>query len=155
MKEIWKDVEGYEGLYKVSNEGRFYSSFGSGRILKPCVGGSGYLTLALWKNKEPFTKTAHRLVALAFIPKIEGKNDINHKDGNKLNNNVLNLEWATRSENMIHAYRTGLRGKVTENQALEIRALKGQISEREIAKNFGFSQSLINNILNRKTWKHI
>jgi hypothetical protein len=110
MTEIWKDIEGYEGYYQVSNLGRVKSlrrktKSGNGgfkyireRILRP--GNGEYLTTPLVKNGVQKTHYVHRLVAIAFIPNPENKMDVNHKDFNKKNNNVGNLEWTTRKENI-------------------------------------------------------
>jgi hypothetical protein len=122
MKEIWKPVKGYEGLYEVSNLGRVKSL--ERPIYRKCgrlhytqkelilstkrVGSHGYRYLNLC-NRVQKAYTVHRLMMEAFIPNPENKKDINHIDGNKLNNVLSNLEWATRSENMVHMYKTGLR----------------------------------------------
>ena len=123
MKEIWKNIYGYKGLYQVSNTGQVYSSIkkwipGSknplcqdGRMLKQVLR-KGYLVLQLSKNKRR-VYSVHRLVAQAFHPNPEKKRTVNHKDGNKLNNNDWNLEWNTHSENNKHAFETGLRKTVT------------------------------------------
>lgn len=109
--EIWKEVKGYEGKYEISSLGRLKSHL-TNRILK---GGSniwGYRMYQLCKGQGKKTykvMTAHRLVALHFIPNTENKKCVNHKDGNKLNNSVDNLEWCTHSENIQHAYDTGLK----------------------------------------------
>lgn len=118
MEEIWKDIEGYEGLYKVSNLGNVLSlNFGarnrilSGiqRTLKGARSSSGYYHVQLYKNGTVSTKLIHILVASAFIPNPNNKLEVNHKDGNKANNAASNLEWATRKENLEHAYNTGLK----------------------------------------------
>ena len=108
--ETWKDVVGYEGLYKVSDEGRIYSverkdSRGNrcgGRILKPRYYKDGYLRVTLCKNGKSKTKKVHRLVAGAFIPNPKGFLEVNHKDENKSNNESSNLEWCTHKYNMNH-----------------------------------------------------
>lgn len=97
MQEIWKDVEGYEGLYKVSNRGRVWSER-SGKILRT-RSNKGYPTLKLHYNKVIKTYFVHRLVAMAFIDNPENKREINHIDENKLNNSANNLMWATAKEN--------------------------------------------------------
>lgn len=109
MKEIWRDVVGYEGDYQVSNKGRV-KSFKKKKetILKPSKGERGYHSHGLIRNRKSKSLRAHRLVAMAFIPNPENKKCINHIDCNKINNNVDNLEWVTHKENMVHAYKNGL-----------------------------------------------
>lgn len=101
---IWKDIKGYEGLYQASDEGfirRLYKT-SPPKILKG-RNGLDYYTVSLSKNGEKISHSVHRLVAETFLEKPEGKTEINHKDGNKLNNNINNLEWVTQRENLIHA----------------------------------------------------
>lgn len=106
MVEEWKDVPEYEGLYQVSNLGKIRRN---GRAKTFRVDWRGYLTVWLCKNSIQKNYKVHRLVAAAFIPNPENKRTVNHIDGNKQNNHVENLEWATHSENIIHANATGLR----------------------------------------------
>ena len=107
MKEVWKDIKGYEGLYQVSNLGRIKSVdriikrkkngdyFQKGRILNLQIAKNGYYICKLsYQNKKP-SKNVHKLVAEAFISNPNNYPCINHKDENKLNNNVNNLEWCT------------------------------------------------------------
>lgn len=108
MKEIWKDIEGYEGLYQVSNLGRV-KSLKSKRFLKLSVNEKGYLRCHLSKCGGSKHWRVHRLVAQAFISNQDNKPEINHIDGDKSNNCVTNLEWVTSSENHIHSYVVGLR----------------------------------------------
>lgn len=105
--EIWKDVVGYEGLYQTSNLGRIKNY--KGKIMALFDDGHGYLHLSLYKNGYGKNFKVHRIVASAFIDNPELKKTVNHIDGNKKNNNVENLEWATYSENHKHAYRIGLK----------------------------------------------
>ena len=117
MAEVWKDVVGYEGLYQVSNIGNVKSLVGWNghkyvkreKILKPSMTSTGYRKIELTKERQKKSYKIHRLVAKAFIPEVEGKCVVNHKDGNPLNNNVENLEWCTTKENNNHAITTGLR----------------------------------------------
>ena len=96
--EIWKDVKGYEGLYQVSNIGRIWS-VNRQKYLKPYEG-NGYLKIDLFaKNGKRKKEYIHRLVALAFIPNPENLPEVNHKDENKYNNCVNNLEWCTHQYN--------------------------------------------------------
>lgn len=106
MKEIWKDIPNYKGYYQVSNFGRVMSlrSYGgnSNRIIKPCGNGTGYLKVILCKNSQQKQYLVHRLVAMAFIPNPNNYDFVNHKDENKMNNCVENLEWCTKSYNSIY-----------------------------------------------------
>lgn len=124
--EIWKDIKGYEGLYQVSNLGnvksipRIIDSQFKGKpikrevyekVLKKSLTRFGYEYVCLSKNGKTKKHKVHRLVGEHFIPNIENKKTINHIDGNKQNNRVDNLEWATYKENQQHAIRTGLWNK--------------------------------------------
>ena len=108
--EVWKDVVGFEGFYKVSNEGNVYSVGRKhaqgvkrgGRILKPSYDKDGYLRVNLCKNGKQKTRFIHRLVAGAFVPNPNGYSEINHRDENKVNNYANNLEWCTREHNVNH-----------------------------------------------------
>ena len=99
--EVWKDIEGYPN-YMVSNYGRVKNCMRN-KILRPGLGGNGYLTVCLYKNGEGKSYRVNRLVALAFVPNPEGKEDVNHIDEDKLNNCASNLNWMTRSENIYHS----------------------------------------------------
>lgn len=110
MKEIYKDIPGYEGKYQVSNLGNVrslnYQNTKKIKILCPVNHHGGYQIIHLGTSK---IKMVHTLVAEAFIENPEGKKYVNHIDGNKHNNKVSNLEWVTSKENMNHAIKTGLR----------------------------------------------
>lgn len=112
-EEKWLPVVGYEDLYMVSNYGRIYSIPNDnkvGGILKHHVDNkSGYHFIILSKNHKKFNTSVHRLVAIAFIPNPDNKPTVNHIDGNKDNNNVDNLEWATYKEQLMHSFRIGIR----------------------------------------------
>lgn len=115
MKEIWRDVAEYEGYYQVSNLGNVrsvertvarsnYFVVLKSQVLKPAIRTAGYLFVNLSKDSKVKTKNIHRLVADAFLPNPQCKQEVNHKNGNKTDNNINNLEWCSRSENMIHSY---------------------------------------------------
>ena len=105
--EIWVDVVGYEGSYSISNLGRVVSHHrGKNRILKPCVNSGGYSYVDLCQDGIRKSVRVNVLVANHFLPKPYGVVEVNHKDENKLNNRVDNLEWCTRSYNMNYGTRT-------------------------------------------------
>ncbi len=177
-KEIWKDIEGYEGYYQVSNLGRVRSltrevRCGNSirvfreRIRKPQIMSKGYYQLALLKNGKDKRFLIHRLVAYAFIPNPENKTEVNHINGVKTDNNVENLEWVTSRENSIHAVHTGLHNaikgerhansKLNRKDVLEIRRryIKGCAGQKKLAKEYCVTRNTIYKIVKGITWKHI
>lgn len=126
-------IKGYEGLYVVTSDGTIIG-LKSGKELKP-MNMRGYLRVKLYKNAKSKTHSIHRLVASAFIPNDQGKEQVNHIDGNKSNNNVSNLEWVTQSENQIHAYLNGLNSTEHANMATRKRVLQKTI-EGELLKTW-------------------
>ena len=156
--EEWKDVVGFEGAYQVSNYGNLRSidriSKGkrySGKLLSKSQERSGYIVDILSFDGIRKTVRRHRLVAEAFIPNPDGKPEINHLDGNKINNHVDNLEWATHRENTDHAWVTGLTPsppkakersvlqfyegqKIAEYKSIDIAAIINRISAEDICK---------------------
>lgn len=116
--ETWKPIEGTDGKYEVSNTGKVrslnYLGHGSTRELSLAKDQKGYLRVRVFKNGHGTMCKVHREVAKAFIPNPGNKPEVNHRDGNKENNHVDNLEWAASGENAAHAYRTGLKEKTRE-----------------------------------------
>lgn len=111
MKEIWKDIKDYEGLYQVSNFGRVKSlprntnnQYNKGLFMKP-RNSFGYLKIQLRKDKKYKWFFVHRLVAMMFLNNYNEKLQVNHKNGIKDDNNIKNLEMVTASENQLHSYR--------------------------------------------------
>lgn len=124
--EIWKDINGFEGCYQVSNTGKVRSldrevkcnkgtTIAVGRILNQYVHHRGYFKVRLMKSNKGKNFSVHRLVCDAFIPNPENKPHVNHINGVKSDNIISNLEWCTHSENMQHAWDTGL-SKITESR---------------------------------------
>lgn len=174
--EIWKDIKGYEGIYSVNSVGDI-KSIKRNIILKQRINHRGYPVVSLSKRGKVKLKTVHRIVAKTFIENPKNKSDVNHKDGVKTNNRVENLEWMTRSENIRHAYETGLsiavsankngkfqgenhyKSKLTEEDVIyirrNIRRNGGKMTQVELAKMFNTSDGNISDIVNRRNWKHI
>lgn len=103
MKTEWRPIRGFEGLYEISSSGEIMS-LRSGKLLsaKPRMG-SGYVKADLSKNGIRFQTTVHRLVAETFLGDSDGR-EVNHKNGDKTDNRIENIEWCTRSENVKHSY---------------------------------------------------
>ena len=176
--EKWKPIPNYPD-YNISNYGRVKSlkreihrnKKGTvsveERFLTPIKGNIGYYTVSLYCNKKVKIYSLHRLVAKSFIPNAGDKPCINHLDGNKLNNNVLNLEWCTYAENSIHSFRNNLsisiKGEnrynaiLTELLVFEIRELYDNCGYKPLllSEMYNVSRGCICGIVYRKTWKHI
>lgn len=152
VNEEWRDIAGYEGLYMVSNTGEIKSLVGWNghkhvkreKILQKSLTTTGYYKIELTKSKDKKSKKVHRLVAAAFIPAVIGKEYINHKDGNPLNNFVENLEWCTQKENINHAYKTGLKKSSTLWQYNIInKYTNGKETVKKIAEDIGVSNNAV------------
>lgn len=148
MKEHWKIIEDYPN-YEVSNLGTV-RNIKTGCVLRPIV--DDYLRVDLCKDGKHKSKRIHRLVAEAFIPNPENKRTVNHISGDKTDNRVENLEWATHSENMKHAFRTGLNHHGGGLPKQKVRCIEtGQIFESQLhaAKYFGVCQGSIRSSIHR------
>ena len=168
--EIWKEIKDTNGRYFISNKGRVKSlARKKEKILKERISPDGYVWYNLFINGKGKTMRANRLVALAFIKNPENKNTVNHIDGNKKNNNVTNLEWATRSEQMEHAYKLGLKQPVqgdlqgssvlTEKEVKEIRKIYKAHDKKygmiPLAKKYNVSTSTIDKCVHYRSYKNV
>ena len=154
--ENWKIIEGFDGFYLISNLGRVKNK--NGNIKSSFKNEVGYIRIDLYKNNKPVKYYVHRLVAIAFIPNPESKKEVNHKDGNKSNNNLDNLEWNTSKENKAHAWDKGYYSvdsykgrnekKFDESVVQEMNILhKNGYSERKIATKFGIGRTSLRRVL--------
>lgn len=165
----WKDIKGYEGLYQVSDEGEV-KALRTGNILSlNRLTHCGYRKASLSRNGKAKEHRIHRLVAEHFIPNPDGKETVNHKDGNKLNNRADNLEWASRSEQVFHSYELNLKArmggvdnpnaKLNDEQVREIRSIYQRNSKDfgtvALGKKYGVSHKVISNVVRGTGYKHI
>lgn len=171
IQEIYKAVKGYEGLYAVSNFGNVKSLSNNKKkkekILRPGVNSSGYLNVSLTINKKAKSMVVHRIVAAAFLEGLDETTEANHKDGNKQNNRLDNLEVNTRPQNIQHAFRIGLnKGPCGEKNAhskfkaediLAIRSLygTGNYSIGALSRQHKVSQSSMSAIIRRKSYVNV
>jgi hypothetical protein len=162
--EHWKDIPEYEGVYRVSNLGRVKSlKQGKDKILKTRDNGRGYMQVSLRKEGERKRFLVHRLVMFTFLG--ESDMDVNHINGIKADNHLENLEYCTRSENMIHAFNTGLsipvkgekhgRSKLTRACAERIKYGHQGMTQKEIAEIYGIAREQVSAIRSGKNWQHI
>jgi len=168
MKEIWKDIPGYEGIYKISNYGRIKSIHKKWNILKLHKGKDGYLRIVLWNKGRPRNHLISRLVLTVFDRPPKSKEQCNHKNGICVDNKIKNLEWCTGQENIQHRInklkiyvdnrgeKQG-RHKITENDVREIRVLlkEGRLTQKQIAQRYGLCHTSISAIKLRQSWRHV
>jgi hypothetical protein len=167
MKETWKDIKNYEGLYQVSNLGRIKSLIRhyhpKEQILNPTLV-QGYFYIILSKNNIHKSFKVSRLTAQTFITNPENKPQVNHKDGIKTHDYIENLEWCTNQENTIHSFKMGLqipvkgekhgKSKLKENDILKIRRLRNddKLTLKTIANLFNITITTVYDILHGKSW---
>lgn len=180
MQEKWKNIKGYENKYAVSSTGRVkslprttYITYKNGVVqsrdlqggimnlaIGKIRGKKAYYVVALWKDGKKKHFRIHRLVALHFVENPNNYSMVNHKDENKLNNKVENLEWCSPKQNCRHSS-LGERNpdaRLTGEKVRKIRALKSarpRLSNYKIAERFNVSKTTISNILTRRHWRHI
>ena len=178
LTEVWKDIPDFEGSYQVSNMGRVRSvdrviaiKDGSmrkhkGKVLKTYLNNKGYELLKLSNDNGVTNKTVHRLVLETFKPHVNMKDlEVNHMDGDKLNNHLTNLEWSTGHDNVLHAYNTGLitnigegspNAKLSNADVLEIlQRLDTGESQKDIRLDYGVSKSCISMINSGLRWRSV
>ena len=178
MSEIWKDIPNYEGSYQVSNTGLVRSVDRmiaikdgimrkyKGKVLKPYLNNKGYELIQLYSDNGRDTKAVHRLVLETFKPHVNMIDlQVNHIDGDKLNNHLTNLEWVTGRDNILHAYDTGLitnigegspNAKLSNADVLEIlQRLDTGESQKDIRLDYGVSKSSISMINSGLRWRSV
>jgi len=169
IEEIWENIEGYDGIYQISNFGNIksFKRYKDGKILTPKKDKDGYLQIGLRDNnsKRKFY-SVHRLVAVAFIPNTLNLPDINHKDSITYHNSVDNLEWCSKDYNNKYRFSNGNANhkgekhpttKLTNEQAKQIYLLghSGKYTELEVAKMFNTTRSVVNKIRLGYRWSTI
>lgn len=176
QKEVWKALDNCPH-YEVSNFGNVKSkerkiphNYNKGafqtvreRILRPCINKHGYLSLVLRNDNKGKTHDIHRLVALAFKDKIDGKNHVNHINGIKTDNRADNLEWCTRSENELHAHRTGLKVSLKGEKHKDARLKEADVLDifyshepnQALADKYKIGFEHVRCIKKKIKWKHL
>lgn len=160
MNEMWKNIDGYNGIYQVSNLGNVrslnYNKTGVAKELSPSIKKSGYKMVTLQTGATVKYHLLHRLVAKAFVPNPENKPVVNHKNGKKYDNRAENLEWVTNRENQLHAHYVIKTKRTTKVKCLESGIIYPSI--REAARQTGVSSGWISlvvrggHVSNKGTW---
>ena len=166
MEEIWENIEGFEGIYQVSNLGKVKSlKFGKEKYLSITKSSIGYLNTKLQLNKKNKSFLVHRLVAETFIKNEFNKSCVNHINGIKTDNRVENLEWCTHKENTEHSLKndlikTGCNHKQSKLSLKDIEYIRknykyrdGEFSGKKLSEKFNVSHTCISKIIKNKTYK--
>jgi hypothetical protein len=181
IEELWKPIKGFEQFYEASNLGRIKSigrivhqthmdKYKKERMMTPYLNPKKYLCTKLYDgfdNSKSFT--IHKIIALTFLENPNNYIEVNHVDGNKVNNRVDNIEWCSRSHNVRETYRLGLKdpskymgsgnktSKLTEEQVLSIREeyKNKSLNQRQLAIKYNVGNTLIGMIVHNQIWKHI
>ena len=154
--EIWKDIKNYEGIYQINNFGKIKSAYKKGnncnnKILKASYTYNGYERIGLSKNNKTKKYLVHRLVAETFIPNPNNYEQVNHKDENKQNNNINNLEWCTRSYNINYGNRNNNLNKEVWQYDLKGNFIKKWKSTMEIQISLGYKNQSISSACRGKS----
>ena len=179
MEEQWKEIKGNREIYEVSNLGNVRTKdregargkYVKGHVLKQRDNSNGYPRCDMNIDGKGKSYLVHRLVAQSFIPNPESKPDVNHKNGDKHDNSVKNLEWTTKSENEKHAWKTGLkRDTATKGELHGMHKLSkkdveyirenhvrngGTMKTGELARMFNMSTQTITDIVSERIWRSI
>jgi hypothetical protein len=171
LEEFFVPIQGFEERYKISNKGVIIS-FNRKSLqnnpdkMNPYIDTVGYRSVSLHENGKPKYMRLHRLLCIHFLPNPNNYPFVNHKDGNKLNSCLSNLEWCTAKQNLNHATEMGLinnRGegsfhaKLKNEDVIELRRLRSEDkwTQLEIAKKYNISRRHVSDIVNRVCWHHI
>jgi hypothetical protein len=177
MKEVWKDIKDFDNKYQISNIGRVKSlpmtvvnKYGviqhrKEKIRKLYKGNHGYYVVSLKDNMKQVVKTVHRMVAEAFLEKIEGSDYVNHKSGIKTENNIENLEYCTMAENTKHSFDLGMSkkgsqcsyAKLDEKKAREAYYMVTELkmSCLDVGQLYNVTRQCISELKFKRSWKHI
>lgn len=174
MMETWKPIPNYEGLYEVSDNGNLRSYYKPGPTRKDSISnipnkcvygkhGNGYVVVTLRKFGAVNRIRMHRLVLMAFRGQAPMCHEGAHLNGNKRDNRLSNLAWATKSENKFHDRLNGVMplgeshkmSKLRNGDVLKIRRLSGKLSQQALGKMFGVSQTMVGRVLRNKNWRHL
>lgn len=176
MEKIWKKIPGFS-LYEVSNYGEIktfnWKNQGLERIMKPALDANGYLRTVLKRDSDGklVTIKVHRMVAIAFIENPMNKPSVNHINGIRNDNRVINLEWVTQKENTLHSFKIGISSNkgeknscatLTDKEAKEIldsyefgkKGKKG-VTKKQLAEKYNTTFAVIKRLIQRKSWKHL
>lgn len=158
----WRPIPGYD-TYLISDEGAVVNmKFLNPRLIRQSPTTRGYVKVGLWKNDVCYQADTHRHVAAAFLgPAPSPLHEVNHKNRVKTDNRVSNLEWVTKQENADHSHANGgyrfgvdnVNAKLTPSDVLAIRKLRGVAYQKDIAKAFGITQSLVSVVQRGAGWK--
>jgi len=161
METQWIDIKGYESIYQINSSGQV-RRLPKKNVLMPILQKNGYFGFSFSRSGKVKRLNLHRLLASTFLDNPKNLSQVNHKDANKQNNSLDNLEWCSPAENISHARKLGLmelpkgednhNSKLTWPQVEEIRKLSGELSQRRLAKLFNVSSTTVRRIAQNRIW---